>query len=1753
SAISSAFDALSGNSHVDKIIVSDSSTNEVTISAAQAASDTTALNELKQANGTSIAHVAVSDTASAISSAFDALSGNSHVDKIIVNDSTTNEVTITVAQLSGDTTALSELKQSDGTTAAHVKISDSAANISAAFDALNSNTQVDKIVISPTAALTLSASQVAGDTTALGEIQGSYTIHVSDTAADITTYLDALHANGHVTQIVVSDNAEITVSIAQLSSDSDVIGDLQNQDASTVHVIVADTAANIATALDSLNGNALVNAIVVSDSGTNEVTITAAQAAADTTALNELKLANGSTMAHVAVSDTASAISTAFDALNGNSHVDKIIVSDSGGGGEVRISVAQAASDTTALSELKASDGSTMAHVAVLDTAVNITNALDTLNGYGQVDKIIVSNDIAPQVFTEVRASVNQLTTDATALSELYYSDGTTHAKVAVYDTASNISAALSSLNGNAQVDHIIISDNAAITVSAADAVNDATALSELQNANGSPVTLGVLDTAANITTYLDQLNGESNISLIVISDNQPLTLTAVQIGSDTSALGKLADADSSGVEINVVDNAANISANLTALQSNPDIISITVSDSAPITVTVAQITSDAVVLSELQNADSSPVLLTVDDTAANIRANLASLNQNADITSIMISNNGVLLLTVAQLSADSHALSIMHNQNGTPYQLRISDNASNISNALDTLSANSHIKTITVTDSAAITLNIAQITSDATALSELANANSTPYTLSVRDVAATVSSSFDALNANSHVAKITVTDSASQEVVISATQFTTDTRALSELYQANGTALAHVQVSDAASAITTALNGLSASSQVDKIVVTDSASHEVQVTVAQIASDSTALAELFKADGTTHATITVADTASAITTAFDTLNSNTQVDKIIVNNSASSEVVISIAQITTDATALAELYKADGSAHATVTVSDTVSDIAAALGSLNSNSQVDKIIVSDSNSAEINVNVAGLGTYATALGELYNADGTSHAHVSVTDVAATISSNFNLLGGDSQVNKIIVSDSSSNEVTISVAQLTSDAAAVAELYQANGTTLAHVAINDTAANISTAFDSLNGNSHVDKIVVSNSGSAEVAITVSQAKTDTVALGELYNADGTTPAHITVSDTAANISANINLLQNFSQADHIVISDGNPLILTASQVINDTIALGKIVGAYSVNVLDTAAHISNNLDALEANGSITLVTVSDDKLVSVNIAQLSTDANVLGVMVDATSGTAAALKVLDTAANIQANLGNLKADLSLYNFSVITISDNAAITLTAAQFETDSTVLADLRNADKSAVNLIVSDTAAHLQASLDDFQAYNSAHPLSKISSIVVSNSAALTISTTQLSADAQILGEITNRNGSNVAFKVVDTAAKISAALNAMQANGHISSVTISDNLAIALSLSQMAADATVISKLHNLDNSPYTLHVTDTAANISSALSALNGNSHVTQVIVSDSATHEVHATVLQLTNDTTLFSELYQADGTSHAHVTLSDTAAHIDALSATAIASLATEGVDTIDASNNKLMLNLAQYEAIANNAIKLTAADNVTVTDTASAFAAASTAELSALGTNGVDKVVLTGSGEFALDHWAALDTGVASVTTTGASITIDGTSGSDTINTAGTGNFTLNGGAGSDTFNVSTAGHDTFVYGAASESTSTGYDTITGYNTATDLFQVANHVTGVDTQVMGALNTATFDADMAAAIGSGQLGADHAVLFKVTSGSLSGHTFLIVDQNGVAGYQSGGDLVIDVTGGLHLTNLNTGDFTTST
>jgi Ca2+-binding RTX toxin-like protein len=169
---------------------------------------------------------------------------------------------------------------------------------------------------------------------------------------------------------------------------------------------------------------------------------------------------------------------------------------------------------------------------------------------------------------------------------------------------------------------------------------------------------------------------------------------------------------------------------------------------------------------------------------------------------------------------------------------------------------------------------------------------------------------------------------------------------------------------------------------------------------------------------------------------------------------------------------------------------------------------------------------------------------------------------------------------------------------------------------------------------------------------------------------------------------------------------------------------------------------------------------------------------------------------------------------------------------------------------------------------------------------------------------------------------------------------------------------------------------------------------------------------------------------------------------------------------------------------------------------------------------------------------------------------TSGGRLTISGGAGNDTLTggwaddtiKAGDGTNTITGGGGSDTLYGGT-GADTFVYNAASDSTSTGFDKIKNFDGSADFIKLTGmSVNAVDAAITsGRLSGAHFDSDLAAAVSG--LASHDAVLFTADSGNLHGHTFLVVDVNGVAGYQAGQDLVIDLTGGTNLGSLSTGNF----
>jgi Ca2+-binding RTX toxin-like protein len=137
-----------------------------------------------------------------------------------------------------------------------------------------------------------------------------------------------------------------------------------------------------------------------------------------------------------------------------------------------------------------------------------------------------------------------------------------------------------------------------------------------------------------------------------------------------------------------------------------------------------------------------------------------------------------------------------------------------------------------------------------------------------------------------------------------------------------------------------------------------------------------------------------------------------------------------------------------------------------------------------------------------------------------------------------------------------------------------------------------------------------------------------------------------------------------------------------------------------------------------------------------------------------------------------------------------------------------------------------------------------------------------------------------------------------------------------------------------------------------------------------------------------------------------------------------------------------------------------------------------------------------------------------------------------------------GSGDDILEGGNLGDTL-TGNGGADTFLYTSAAQSSSTTYDTVTDFAAGTDHFDLTTAITGVFA-VSGSLDSgANFDSELGAL--PGVITASGATVITVTGGTLSGHTFLVVDGNGDDIYSAGQDYVFDITN--HTGTITTGDF----
>ena len=598
---------------------------------------------------------------------------------------------------------------------------------------------------------------------------------------------------------------------------------------------------------------------------------------------------------------------------------------------------------------------------------------------------------------------------------------------------------------------------------------------------------------------------------------------------------------------------------------------------------------------------------------------------------------------------------------------------------------------------------------------------------------------------------------------------------------------------------------------------------------------------------------ISISDTAANISSYFDGLNDQSKVSKVTVLGPKTAIV------LTADQLAAADLAGVDSIlSKITSGYSLKITDVAAAdaedfSGSSGFNAHITAITVTD-DADSIRDNLVALTALGGKLESLVQTDRLATSTTPAID--------FELGYAAWTTHKATLEKVVGNYSAI----LSGVSAGVAATVAADSH-ISAFSVTDSGAEMAKNFDALiNVGSRLDEVTQSDTASLK-----------------LSNSNGSS-----LTITAAQYSAGTALLDKFAGTAYALAVTG----MTVGQVLD----IGSGDQVVSTTVLDTSANIASNLDALSlkvTSGLVGAITQQGTaSTLAITAAQLAADANVLanltgnysltvsGVAVaDATSLLAAnshvaSVSVAGTNAVIKDNLSVLKdlgkkligisiasggsvftlgqADYASYRTTLDKIGGNYTVNLTGVSVGQVATLAADTH-----VGTMAIADTAAGISGRFDTLRNY-----VAKIESINGGTSAtsatALTLTASQYALGSALLAKI-NYTGATVkgvtaavaqslktsdakvtSVTVTDTSAKIAENLDALQANGKVTSITQSATvLPLAVTRAQLTADAATLAKI----TGNYSLTVSGVSAAEAKAL--LAGNSRIASISVTASA--------------------------------------------------------------------------------------------------------------------------------------------------------------------------------------------------------------------------------------------------------------------------------------------------------------------
>ena len=283
---------------------------------------------------------------------------------------------------------------------------------------------------------------------------------------------------------------------------------------------------------------------------------------------------------------------------------------------------------------------------------------------------------------------------------------------------------------------NIATSDSLSIQLAGGGALADGAGFNGLTTSAAGVYALS--GTAAAITSELDALvftpSADSTTTTFTLTDTTSIGTSASDLNTTVTVessgsvvvsvstfLANQSSLDQTPGGFDILDTAAAITASLDQLD-DPNINVITILDNGQVDATVQQLTTDATAIGKLQNPNSSPVLLAIDDTAQDVQAGLSTLvADTSEIASITVSN-GPVVVSAATFLADQSTLDKIAGG------FAISDTAADVAQNLDALNGDANITSITLTDGGVpmLSLSIEEALNDTLALSEITSAHTT-------------------------------------------------------------------------------------------------------------------------------------------------------------------------------------------------------------------------------------------------------------------------------------------------------------------------------------------------------------------------------------------------------------------------------------------------------------------------------------------------------------------------------------------------------------------------------------------------------------------------------------------------------------------------------------------------------------------------------------------------------------------------------------------------------------------------------------------------------------------------------------------------------------------------------------------------------------------------------------------------------------------------------------------------------------------